>query len=120
MRRILLFLIALSFVMPAAVAFAEEDEKPGMLARVFHVKPKVGMLKEFKEAYKTHIEWHQKQDDDWHWTTYSVQAGEDIGEFIIITGGHNSRDLYIVARPQAQVITGDDGTRFPSVCMPGH
>ncbi|MDA2912717.1 hypothetical protein MYX77_01940 [Acidobacteriia bacterium AH_259_A11_L15] len=64
-----------------------------MVARVYFVKPKMGMAPQFEEAYREHIAWHRAQGDSWTWNTWQIQTGERFGQYMVGTFGHKWSDF---------------------------
>lgn len=77
-------LLALS-VAPPADAGAQD------LARVYRFTPQNGGA--FEAALKTHAGDRIEHDDPWSWDVLQVVAGEDLGDFIIRSGGHAWADF---------------------------
>lgn len=84
-------LLLLSVFLMASVAMAQQDSDG--IAQGFLIKPKPGMAQKFEEAYKAHVEWHRQQGDDWTWDTWQFETGEQIGQYIVRTGGHSWEDF---------------------------
>ena len=93
MRKIQLILIALMVLAVAAPLMAQEEGKPPMtVAKNHFIDVSPGQALEFEEAYKGHIQWHANMNDTWYWHTWQVVNGENFGQYIIRTGGHQWSD----------------------------
>ncbi|MBI4462687.1 MAG: hypothetical protein HY653_07270 [Acidobacteria bacterium] len=91
MRRMGVFFVAVSLVLLALPALAQQEGQN--VSRAYWVKPKAGMELQYEEAYKKHIAWHRQQKDTWTWTTFQVEAGDGVGQFITVTAGHRWADF---------------------------
>ncbi len=67
--------------------------QPGEIAQFFLIKPKPGMLQQFEEATKQHVEWHRQQDDTWTWRLWQYETGDLYGQYVYITPGHRWEDF---------------------------
>lgn len=86
--------VYLSIVCMALLALpVAGEEEPGVVARIYWVKPKAGMQQAFEAASKQHMEWHRQQNDPWTWNTWVIQTGEDFGTYGIGTFGHQWSDF---------------------------
>ncbi|MCK5377411.1 MAG: hypothetical protein KAJ97_10030, partial [Acidobacteria bacterium] len=93
MRKIQLILIALMVLAVAAPLMAQEEGKPPMtVAKNHFIDVSPGQALAFEEAYKGHIQWHANMNDTWYWHTWQVVNGENFGQYIIRTGGHQWSD----------------------------
>lgn len=91
---VVVLLVSVALLAVALGASAQEmAKKPGEIARVFFVKVKPGMEKQFEEAYKQHLKWHEDKKDTWAWTTYVYETGDHMGEYIIRAPGHHWVDF---------------------------
>lgn len=91
MRRkgiVVAMLLAGLLALPAAT-----QEKPGAVARVYTMKIKPGMGKQFEEGRKRHVDWHRKQKDSWRWSASQVVTGERTGQYIFGTFDHAWKDF---------------------------
>jgi hypothetical protein len=91
MNRKVVFCISILVSALALSAFAQQD--PGTITRGFRIKVKPGMAKQFEEAYKKHIAWHEQHKDTWFWDAYLIESGDRIGEYVVITGDHHWSDF---------------------------
>lgn len=87
------------------------QQPAGEIAYFIHVKPKAGMVQEFEEAAKSHMDWHRQENDPWQWHIWQYETGEQLGEYLAITQGHRWEDFDahadFIARDNA-----DAGTRM--------
>ena len=91
MRSIGICVVVLSIaVLFGALAEAQEER---LVSRAYFVTPKPGMQLQYEEAYKRHVAWHRQQRDTWRWDTYIIEAGERVGQFVMVTTGHRWEDF---------------------------
>ena len=79
------------FVVLLAVPGAAQQEA-GTLAQEYWMKVKPGMGAEFEKGYRAHNEWH-RNNDAWPWETWQILVGENVGSYVIRTGGHDWADF---------------------------
>lgn len=91
MRRIGVFFVAVSVLLLALPAVAQEE--PGVINQVYVVKPKAGMAQQFEAALKQHCDWLRQQNETWTWWVWQTVAGEDLGQYIIGSYGHRFEDF---------------------------
>ena len=63
------------------------------LAKVYFVNVKSGHGAEFAAALKEHVEWRKQAGDPWTWNVFEVVNGQNLGDFVIRSGGHTWADL---------------------------
>jgi len=63
------------------------------LAKEYYIKVAPGHGSDFVSALKQHAEWRKKAGDPWSWTVYQVVNGQNLGDYIIRSGGHTWGDL---------------------------
>lgn len=90
MRRTALSLAALAFV---AGTLAWSQPQTASVGRVYGMTPKPGMVKQFEEGRKRHMDWHRKQNDTWTWDTWVVETGPNTGNYISTTLDHSFKDF---------------------------
>ena len=56
-----------------------------------HTVP-LGMIAQFEEAVKQHIQWRKQNNDPWEWTWYQVVNG-GLGRYLVRSGNHRWADL---------------------------
>lgn len=83
-------LIATLLLSLADTAFAQEG---GDVGRVVFVTPKAGMVQQWEEAYRRHVDWHRGRNDSWSWPVWQIISGERSGQFAIGTFGHKWKDM---------------------------
>lgn len=82
--------VAVLFLLAVAVPAAAQEAAES-LTQEYWMKPQVGMGGEFEKGYTLHNEWHKK-NDKWPWETWQVVVGENVGSYVIRTGGHGWAD----------------------------
>jgi hypothetical protein len=69
------------------------QEKPGDIALVYSVKPKLANLMQLDAAMKRHFEWHRANKDTFSWVVWQVASGENMGDFMVGTFGHHWKEF---------------------------
>ena len=82
---------AVAVLMVCVSALAQE--KPGNAAMVYSVKPKSGNWGQLEEAMKKHFAWHRSQNDTFAYHVWQVMSGDNLGDFVVGTFGHNWKDF---------------------------
>ena len=84
--------LATALVVAAPVA-AQEEQPPTMVAKNYFLTVFPGQGAQFEAAYKSHVQWHVDNDDDWYWHTWQIENGENMGQYIVRTGDHEWADF---------------------------
>jgi len=61
--------------------------------RVFYLTPKADMQTQFETALKQHAQWRKDNGDPWAWEVFQVINGQNMGDYIVISGGHKWSDF---------------------------
>jgi hypothetical protein len=72
---------------------AGAQEAPGTVSRIYTFKVKAGMEQQFEDAVKEHFQWRQQHGDPWTWMAFTVETGEDSGQYGFISSGHHWGDF---------------------------
>jgi hypothetical protein len=72
---------------------AAQDDAPGLITKSFKVEVKHDSFLQFEDAYRQHLQWHQKNEDSWGWHTWQIVNGEDLGQYLILSHGHRWQDF---------------------------
>ena len=88
--RCLIIVVALVF---AAQPLMAQDEGPGLITKSFKVVVKFDRFLQFEDAYRQHLQWHQKNNDPWAWHTWQIVNGEDLGQYLMLSHGHRWHDF---------------------------
>jgi len=91
MRRVVWASLALFFAIGCSLAFAQD--KNVNVGRVYVMTPKPGMVKQFEDGRKRHMDWHRKQNDTWRWETWQIETGPNTGSYFSTTFGHTFADF---------------------------
>lgn len=86
-------LIVMTVVAIAAPLMAQEEKPPTMVAKNYFITVVPGQASQFETAYKSHIQWHVDNTDDWYWHTWQISNGENMGQYIVRTGDHEWADF---------------------------
>jgi hypothetical protein len=103
LRKLLIIVVGL-LIATAGPAVAEDEF--GLVAKSHLVIVKPEKFMEFEAAYRQHLEWHSKNNDPWPWHTWQIVNGENLGQYIIRTHGHQWKDFD--AAPELRRSDADD------------
>ena len=67
--------------------------QPKTVAEVYFVTPKPGSTADFEAATKRHMQWHRQQNDTWAWLAWQVVTGDQMGQYVVGTFGHDWKDF---------------------------
>jgi hypothetical protein len=59
----------------------------------YNITPYQGKAAAFEAALKEHVAYRSAVGDTWNWTTLQMAAGAELGEYVIISGGHTWADV---------------------------
>lgn len=79
--------VALAFLFALVPRAADAQN----LARLYTVSPKEGA--DLAAAIQEHAQWRAENGDPWTWGVYEVMTGENLGSFVIRSGGHSWADF---------------------------
>lgn len=84
MKKMTTGLLALTALLCAPLALADNHAKPPNIASTWKMTPKsdVGSAA-FEEAMKTHMSWRMENGDSRSWQVYQVQTGGDRGDYYV-------------------------------------
>ena len=78
------------------VAFPEaaQGQTEDIRQAYIHTVP-LGMIAQFEEAVKQHVQWRKQNNDPWEWTWYQVVNGDGLGgiRYLVRSGNHRWADL---------------------------
>jgi hypothetical protein len=78
------------------VAFPEaaQGQTEDIRQAYIHTVP-LGMVAQFEEAVKQHVQWRKQNNDPWEWTWYQVVNGDGLGgiRYMVRSGNHRWADL---------------------------
>ena len=78
------------------VAFPEgaQGQTEDIRQAYIHTVP-LGMIAQFEEAVKQHVQWRKQNNDPWEWTWYQVVNGDGLGgiRYMVRSGNHRWADL---------------------------
>jgi len=90
-RKIQFGLAGIFFTLATMAGLAQE--KAVNVGQVYLMTPKPGMIKQFEDGRKRHMEFHRKHNDTWSWETYQITTGEQTGDYLSVTFGHTWKDI---------------------------
>jgi len=59
----------------------------------YRVTPKPGNGPAFENAMRAHAAFRSANGDTWQWVVYQVVAGEQLGDYLVISNGHSYADM---------------------------
>ena len=76
------------------VAFPEaaQGQTEDIRQAYIHTVP-LGMIAQFVEAVKQHVQWRKQSNDPWEWVWYQVVNGDGLGRYLVRSGNHRWADL---------------------------
>ena len=74
--------------LPATAQGQTEDIRQAYI----HTVP-LGMIAQFEEAVKQHVQWRKQNNDPWEWVWYQVVNGDGLGRYLVRSGNHRWADL---------------------------
>ena len=77
----------------AVSAAAMAQEKAGTIALVYTTKARALNVMQHEGAIKKHFEWHKANKDAFTWFIWQVTSGENIGDFVVGTFGHQWKEF---------------------------
>ena len=66
MRAVRILIIAAA-VVAATTTIRAQDDGPGLITKSFRVAVKADRFLQFEDAFREHLQWHQKNNDTWGW-----------------------------------------------------
>lgn len=56
-------------------------------------KVKPGMTAQYEQGRAKHMAWHKSQNDKWSWETWEITTGENTGNYLVVSCGHDWKDF---------------------------
>ena len=81
------------FILFSLLAVPVLAQQSGGITSIYVIEAKHGMEQQYEDALKQHNEWHRQQNDDWTWQTWQYETGEQYGQYLIRTAGHQWEDF---------------------------
>lgn len=69
------------------------QQPSGGVAQVTYSKPKSGMVAQYEQGRKKHVEFHRKQNDTWTWGVSEIVSGPRTGQYVAASVGHAWKDF---------------------------
>ena len=91
MRKPLLLLAV--FCLTATLALAQGAGSPSSVCEIHTNKVKPGMTQQYEQARKKHMAWHKSQNDTWTWAVWQVLTGDQTGNYIVGSCGHDWKEF---------------------------
>lgn len=99
------FLVLFIVCLTATLALAQAPP-PASVCEIHINKVKPGMTAQYEAGRAKHMAWHKSQNDKWSWDVWEFTTGENTGNFVIATCGHDWKDFD--ARDKFNVADGAD------------
>lgn len=64
-----------------------------VLARLYQLTPEPSSAATFEAALREHARWREAEGDPWSWAVYEVVVGDDVGDYIVRSPGHDWADF---------------------------
>jgi hypothetical protein len=77
----------------AANTQAINAQNANNVCRIFFTKPKPGMTQQFEAGRKKHNDFHRAQKDTFTWNTWTIETGDNTGNYVTSTCGHAWKDF---------------------------
>jgi hypothetical protein len=97
MKRVLSVLV-FSCALLLGVVPALAQMQSNTVAEVYFVTPKPGSTADIEAATKRHMQWHRQQNDTWTWLVWQIVDGDQMGQYVVGTFGHDWKDFDDKAR----------------------
>ena len=107
LARVLVALAATAMLCAPALAQQSHDN----IALVYSVKAKLADIGKLDAAMKKHFAWHRANKDVFTWYVWQVASGDDIGDFLVGSFGHQWKEF----DDRAAFDEKDDADFFPNV-----
>lgn len=72
---------------------AAQDDPPGLVAKSYTIDVTPGEVLEFETALREHLAAGVVNHDPWAWYTWQVVVGQDFGQYIIRSNGHQWQEF---------------------------
>jgi hypothetical protein len=86
------FFSVLSFSLIATLAMAQ-GPPPANVCEVHLNQVKPGMTAQYEQGRAKHMAWHKSQNDKWAWEVWEIVTGENTGDYMVVSCGHDWKDF---------------------------
>lgn len=86
-------LVITALLLFAAFPLAAQEEPAGLISKSYTMDVKPGSFLQFEDAYRQHLQWHEKNSDGWAWNTWQVVNGANLGRYLLLSHGHRWADF---------------------------
>ena len=87
------FSVVLAILCLATIVKAQSTMPPTMVCEIHTNKVKPGMTQQYEQGRAKHMAWHKSQNDAWEWDTWEIVTGENTGNYLIGSCGHQWKDF---------------------------
>jgi hypothetical protein len=88
-----MFVVALAVLCLASILQAQATMPPAMICEIHINKVKPGMTQQYEQGRAKHMAWHKSQNDSWEWVTWEITTGENTGNYLVGSCGHQWKDF---------------------------
>lgn len=86
------FLVLFLVCLTATLAMAQAPP-PASVCEIHINKVKPGMTAQYEQGRAKHMAWHKAQNDKWSWEVWEITTGENTGNFLVASCGHDWKDF---------------------------
>lgn len=91
-RAWLIVLVAI-FALSPLLAVAQESMSKNNVSTAWFLWPKSGQTQQFEAAIRKHAAWRKEAGEGFTWKIYQPTVGDDLGHYVIFSGGHAWADF---------------------------
>ena len=85
--------VVIAMVMWVAVPAAAQVDPAGLLAKSYTISVEPGAVLQFETALREHLSAGVMNQDPWAWYTWQVVNGQNFGQYIVRSHGHDWQDF---------------------------
>jgi len=68
-------------------------QQAGKIAEIHFNRIKPNMVQQYENGRKKHMAWHKNQKDAWSWYTWQITTGDNTGNYVVGSFGHEWKDF---------------------------
>ena len=88
-----MFAVTLAVLCLASISQAQATMPPAQICEIHINKVKPGMTQQYEQGRAKHMAWHKSQNDTWEWTTWEIVTGDNTGNYLVGSCGHQWKDF---------------------------
>ena len=82
-----------AILLSLALAFIPTQTEGQNLSEAWMFTPKPGSGAGFQEAFRSHMDFRRTHGETWSWSMWEVVVGENVGDFMVVSMGHDWADF---------------------------